>query len=64
MNNTDKIRLGKRIIKRGWVSIHSDILNLDFRAKLTDPRAKRLEMLISIMEYAHINRGSKVRQWP
>jgi hypothetical protein len=60
----DRVRLGKRVTKRGYVTVHSDVLNLDFRAKVSDPRAARLEMFVSAMEYMHLNRGSKVRRWP
>ena len=52
---TDKVKLGKRIIRRGHVTVHSDVLNLDFRAKVTDPRAKRLECFVSAMEYLTLN---------
>ena len=47
--------LGKRIVRRGYVTVHSDVLNLDFTAKVTDPRAKRLECFVSAMEYLALN---------
>ena len=64
MTPQEKERLGKRVKRNGKVYIYSDVLALMFEADSNDPRAKRLEMMISAMEFAHINRGSKVRKWP
>lgn len=55
MTPEQKQHLGKRVVKRGYVSVYSDVLNLDFRAKVTDPRAKRLEMIVSALEYLALN---------
>jgi hypothetical protein len=51
----DRERLGKRVVKRGYVTVHSDVLNLDFRAKVSDPRSRRLEMLVSNLEWLALN---------
>lgn len=41
---------GKRIVKGGFVTVYSDLLNLDFRCPLDDPRACRLENIVSNYE--------------
>jgi hypothetical protein len=64
MNLTAREQLGKRVKRNGKVYVYSDVLALMFEADTNDPRSKRLEMLISSMEYMHVNRGSKVRKWP
>jgi hypothetical protein len=46
----DRERLGKRVIRRKHVEIYSDVLNLTFRCPVNDPRASRLEMIVSCHE--------------
>lgn len=44
MSTAARIKQGKRIIRHGYVSVYSDLLNLTFQCKISDPRAPRLEM--------------------
>lgn len=55
MTKTDKERAGKRVIRNGQVWIHSDVLALSFRADVDDPRSKRLETMVSSLEYLALN---------
>jgi hypothetical protein len=51
----DREKLGKRVIKRGWVSVYSDVLDLTFTCKTIDPRSRRLEMMVSNLEWLALN---------
>jgi hypothetical protein len=62
MTPQEKQRFGKRVVKRGYVTVHSDVLNLDFRAKVTDPRAARLECIALAHEELHRQRTIKPRK--
>jgi hypothetical protein len=62
MTPQEKQRLGKRVVKRGIVTVHSDVLNLDFRAKVSDPRAARLECIVSAHEELARQRTIKPRK--
>jgi len=62
MTPTNRERLGKRVTKRGYVTVHSDVLNLDFTVKVSDPRSPRLEMVASAHEELHRQRTIKPRK--
>ena len=51
----DRERLGQRVIRRGYVEIYSEPLALMFRCPVNDPRAKRLELMISNIEWLALN---------
>jgi hypothetical protein len=55
MTTADRVNSGKRVTKHEYVTVHSDVLNLDFRAKVSDPRSRRLECFVSAMEYLALN---------
>jgi hypothetical protein len=52
---TDREKQGKRVVRRGVVSIHSAELNLTVRANVSDVRAPRLECLLSALEWLSAN---------
>lgn len=47
----DREIAGKRVIRRKHVEVYSDVLNLTFRCPVSDPRSRRLEMMVSNLEY-------------
>jgi hypothetical protein len=51
----DRERLGKRVVRRGQVTIYSDILNLTFRCPVDDVRSPRLETFVTALEYLALN---------
>lgn len=62
MNASEKIKLGKRVVKRGITYVWSEELQLMFRAGVGDPRNARLEMLASAFEELHRQYAVKPRR--
>jgi hypothetical protein len=58
----DRERLGKRVVKRGRVSVWSDVLGLMFSCPVDDPRAPRLAMIVSNHEELARQRTIKPRK--
>jgi hypothetical protein len=45
-----RIKAGQRVVKKGFVEVHSGYLNLTFRCPVNDPRAPRLETIVLAYE--------------
>ena len=47
-----RIKAGQRVVKKGFVEVYLDYLNLTFRGPVNDPRAPRLETIVLAYEEA------------